>query len=665
MSLRTESYQFGHRPLLTQIRAIAVVLVLLFHAGIIDNGFLGVDVFFVLSGFLISNILWDALGSGNSTRSVLIDFMTKRAKRLLPLSIAVAAVTAIAAHLFFKTLIANWTTSARASILWSQNWFLTGEASDYFASEGANPFQHYWSLGVEEQFYVALPAVMALFFFVSGALSPRNRLAAFGGLSALGIALSVLINLTSSGSESYLYFATHARAYQLLVGCLAMVTVRIFNIGSNSHLVAAGAIGGLVIASTIAGQSLFTLGLAAAGLTFALIVGAEMVDLRVATLTWIGLRSYGIYLWHFPINEYLTQEYRDFGPWTVFAIVATTSAVLSAVSYRLLEEPVRRSGFAPLPSLGFTAVGVVAALALVGFIPNNQPEEVFLAEAGVSAAPLPTTTVPAQPSSGDDNAETPPPTVATTDPPRLRADDVEVIAGWIGLIETSVATCGHWNTNEACVDTEGDPRVLLLGDSFGNPAYQGLRALADENGWQLSAFVRPGCPWMHDTYADVGDINLCKDSKPLFDEIYAYVAPDIVVIHSRPYVNSQRVRRLSTNEIILRDDIIAIARETIADIQRRGAKVIFIEATPFAPDDYSVPNCLKTATWADECDFEFDMFDNAMTVAIKADAEIDPDLEFVSINQYLCEGRRCSAAIDGISVMADSSHASGGLFVWL
>ena len=171
----TES-SFTYRPGLTHLRALSVVLVLLFHAGVVKSGYIGVDVFFVLSGFLISNILWEKLSGEQSTGRVLGSFYARRCLRILPLSLLVLAVTAVASHFFFETLIDNWVSAGRAALVWSENWFLIHESNDYFAPQGTNPFQQYWSLGVEEQFYVVLPLLMLGLLFVLKRLSDRARL---------------------------------------------------------------------------------------------------------------------------------------------------------------------------------------------------------------------------------------------------------------------------------------------------------------------------------------------------------------------------------------------------------------------------------------------------------------------------------------------------------
>lgn len=657
---RTVRYEFGHRPLLTQIRAVAVVLVLLFHAGVIDHGFLGVDVFFVLSGFLISNILWDALRSERRTRTVLTEFFTKRVKRLLPLSLVVTAVTAIAAPLLFDTIIETWRESARASLLWFQNWFLIGESNDYFAAEGANPFQHYWSLGIEEQFYVALPIAMAAIVAVTRRVAEHLALLVFGFVAALGAGVSLWANLASESSESYLYFATHLRAYQLLFGCVAMVIVRTVHLESRSTVVAGATVVGLTIASSLGGASVLGLGITAAALSAVLIVGAEHVELHSPLLTRIGLWSYGIYLWHFPVNEYLIHQHPDRSPAVVFVTVAAVSVALSAISYRVLEEPIRRSGLGAVSAMTLTGVAIAGLFVAIGLAPSGADEEIFLA--GDPAA-----TVSPPPEEG--NQSTSQASVdlerAAVEETRLRASDVRHLSGWVPLVETSVGTCGHWNTTDACVDTEGDFSVMLIGDSFGNQAYHAIRALADENGWQLGAFVRPGCPWMLDVYLNGAQADLCRSSKPLFDEIYDHLEPDVVIIHGHPWARSQRITLVEGDEVVVGQEIIDEALESIAELTSRGARVVFLESTPFAPGKENVRNCLEVATWADECDFVFDRYEDPMSDAMNAAALTDADLQVVSLNHLICDEDECSSTLDGISVMADSTHVSGGLFVYL
>lgn len=210
--------------------------------------------------------------------------------------------------------------------------------------------------------------------------------------------------------------------------------------------------------------------------------------------------------------------------------------------------------------------------------------------------------------------------------------------------------------------------MLLLGDSFANSAYQALRPLAEEQGWGLATFVRPGCPWMDDVFNDVGnDISeRCADSKQLQRDVVAALQPDVIVIHSYPYREANpEPPRVSTGEVLTMEEAAAAAEATLGAFVDGGARVVFVEPTPFAEDGANVDDCLKVASWADDCDFDAIEVDSELNRAVRERAEEDPAVWFASINDQICDGSTCAAALGDLALMADSSHVSGGVWVRL
>ena len=242
------------------------------------------------------------------------------------------------------------------------------------------------------------------------------------------------------------------------------------------------------------------------------------------------------------------------------------------------------------------------------------------------------------------------------------------VEGWTSEEATSVARCGLRDVGPSCVDLEGTPKILLVGDSFANRIYQGLRPLAEEHRWGLAAFARPGCPWMQDVYNDTRNdfSDRCVRDKHLLDEVVSSVDPDIVVIHSYPYRGKNlHMTRLSTGDTMTQGEVASAANRTIDSFIDAGRKVVFVEPTPYAADGSNVDECLKVATWADECDFAPIDVDSPLNQAMRARAATDPDVSFVSINDLLCRTRKCSSAFGDLAVMADSTHVSGGVWVKL
>jgi peptidoglycan/LPS O-acetylase OafA/YrhL len=646
-----------YRAGLTQLRALSVVLVLLFHAGIIDSGYIGVDVFFVLSGFLISSILWDKMASDRPTRQVLVQFYGRRCRRILPLSLLVLAVTAVASHFFFETLVDDWVAAGRAAAVWSENWFLIAKSNDYFSPEGTNPFQQYWSLAIEEQFYVVLPLLMALLLLVLRPLSDRAKLLALAAMAGAGVIAALASYSVLDLSVSEFYYSSFGRSYQLLTGVAVMALCRRFALRDDRRwLVALGA-AGLVLAAVLELPVVWT-GVLATGCAALCVLSSRAVLFESRWLERVGVWSYGIYLWHFPINAYLTNERLGTSPVTVFVATFAASTALAALTYTFFENPIRHLSVPNLTTFTTTAVVIIVIWVALGPLGTPGSPKVYAAGSGQSGERTPLQVA-------DDGTVDLHPTAPSG---RLATGDVKRLEGWIPSDETSINRCAVTDVGPSCVDLEGTPKVLLLGDSFANRIYQGLRPLAEEHDWGLGAFARPGCPWMQDVYNAVGDdiSDRCARDKHLFEEVVSTVDPDIVVIHSYPYrAANHHMTRVSTGDTMTQEEVAAAADKTIDYLVDAGRTVVFVEPTPYAADDSNVDECLKVATWADQCDFEPIDVDSPLNQAMRARAAQDPKVYFASINDLFCTTQKCSPVLGDTAVMADSTHVSGGIWVKL
>src|SRR4029077_13781525 len=219
-------------PALDGVGAVAVELVLAGHGGIpgMGGGFLGVDIFFVLSGFLITSLLLDELG--RSGRIDLGDFWIRRARRLLPALVLMVLTVAVGRQFFSLEAVAGLRNEAVAAFFWVANWMFVVDKTDYF-TQGAppSPLQHAWSLGVEEQYYIVWPVLLIAVTLLLGARATRYfakatvgdvRFAVFvlAGLGALASA-AVAIVLVSNATRDRVYFGTDTRVQALLVGAAA------------------------------------------------------------------------------------------------------------------------------------------------------------------------------------------------------------------------------------------------------------------------------------------------------------------------------------------------------------------------------------------------------------------------------------------------------------
>ncbi len=352
------------------LRAIAVAAVIVFHFAptVLPGGFLGVDVFFVVSGFLISRlVVREIAGSGTLSRR---DFWARRARRLLPALATVTVVVLIAAVIALSdTEMHDLRAQALGTLFYCANWVIIHQNGNYFATLGRpSPFLHMWTLAVEEQFYIVLPLV---FFATRRALvrhPVRASVIALIGAVASTIWMAVLFSPT--GDPTRAYIGTDSHAMGLLVGVALGVLAgagrpwEVFagRVRANrtatrmAPVLAAAALIVILVTMRVADDHstwLFRGGFLVFAVLCALIVAVlvSMPDagiarvLRTPALVAIGVRSYSLYLWHWPVRVFVTPSSGLHGA-ALFAVRLAISIVLAEISYRLIEQPFRVGAFA-------------------------------------------------------------------------------------------------------------------------------------------------------------------------------------------------------------------------------------------------------------------------------------------------------------------------------
>ena len=333
-----------------------------FHEGAseLSGGFLGVDVFFVLSGFLITDLLvsqYDRLG-----RLDLKDFWSRRARRLLPALALMLIVVTAAATVIEPGQRASLRLALLAAVTYTSNWYQILHHVSYFASLGLftapPPLDHLWSLAIEEQFYLIWPLLLWLLIFrLNGRRARVTATLILATMSALAMALEY-----SPGDPSLVYYGTDTHASALLIGAALALTFPLATLASLPaaqvrRLDAAGVIG-LVLLAWAAGhfsgndRAVYPAGLilaaaGAAGLVAAAAgTGVIAAMTGLAPLRWVGIRSYGIYLWHWPVIA-LAGAIAGPGPTSawLWLLEAGVTIVLACTSWRFVETPILRDGF--------------------------------------------------------------------------------------------------------------------------------------------------------------------------------------------------------------------------------------------------------------------------------------------------------------------------------
>ena len=378
----TPEVRLSYSPGLDGLRAIAVMAVLLYHADLsfIPGGFLGVEVFFVISGYLITALLlaeWQQKGTIN-----LKDFWLRRARRLLPALYVLLVVTMTYAVVFLPGEVAGLRADVIAAVGYVTNWFLIFGQESYFESVGRpSVLQHLWSLAVEEQFYLIWPIVLAVGLGLGATRLRRQRVLTVAVVGAAASAVLMALVYSPGVDPSRIYFGTDTRATGLLFGAaLAFLwspgdkyrpaearhqRLRLPDRGRFRRrwgwtapllldVLSVAALGGLIWFFLHLGEFeplLYRGGFVLVGLTTVAAIMAVVHPhahvgsylLGSAPMRWLGVRSYGIYLWHWPVFMVTRPELDvPFGGLPLLALRIGITIVLADLSYRFVETPIRR-----------------------------------------------------------------------------------------------------------------------------------------------------------------------------------------------------------------------------------------------------------------------------------------------------------------------------------
>jgi peptidoglycan/LPS O-acetylase OafA/YrhL len=446
---------------------VAVVGVVLYHAGHLRGGFLGVDLFFVLSGFLITGVL---LRSHREHGSIdLKRFWTRRARRLLPALLVVVGVVVPVYSAWFATPVEQTLVrrDALSSLVYLTNWQQIWNGQSYWAATlGASPLRHAWSLAVEEQFYVVWPLVVVLLLRRYRPKALPNALTA----AAIGAGLlTIVLAVTRTESLNSLYLGTHSRSAALLAGA-ALAARRSMEgrrpTGPRPTLemlavVAAAIYAWMWMTAEVSSRLLYTGGLALSAVCAVTLVAAAanprpgpVVQVLLARpLQYLGTISYGVYLWSWPIMQMISVRHTPLRGYELLAVQLAATLAAATLSWHLLERPVLR-GELWSPQTVRSVVATVAVVAVVVVV----------------------TTLGAKP-----------------------------------LLPTTASTGGY-----AKATTPGAPRIMVVGDSVPNRIVEeGVAPLRNELGVSVVDRTVPGCVLLRERGAVKGlEGNIRNDVTP-------------------------------------------------------------------------------------------------------------------------------------------------------
>ena len=602
------------------------------HFAGVDGGFIGVDIFFVISGYLIGGLLLSELRQ--TSRIDFVGFMARRARRLLPNALLTLVATLVLG--LYTMPASQWDSLGRnvsAAALYVANFANARQAFGYFSPGiAANPVMHFWSLSIEEQFYFGIAGL-----FVVAAVA-RSRavtvvLALLWVVTVVSFIASVLANSSNSGAN---YFLTQFRVWELGLGVLAAAhesTMRSV-MGRAEKFVAPLMLATLLLLPFARLSDLPWPGVATLAPTLAtalfLVTARDRGPVKWISglwpVQWIGRRSYSLYLWHWPVFVLSSFMFEDAAPSKWLVLLATL--VVSEIAYRVVENPIRHGVIWKATPI---RVFAVASMVFVAFF--------FVPFATVYAARF----------------------VA---PERAKRGDM-LAANSKSSSAVDAAHCfsivGRWADRERCHfgDVNSRRRIVLIGDSHAMHWFDGLEPAAKSLGYRLDVEIMQACPPVRllRFYGYVkGPYRECLDFMNQALDRTISDPPEIVVVSMVPspagiyddsgaiVVNSARASALFRDALL----------RTLQELSTAGSQVILAIDTPAVTKRYDL--CVSRGH--DQCFFPF-VRDQYGGIVRSVAAQMGPNIVVVDFKDVICpNGNECIAFRNGLFTYRDKSHLS-------
>ncbi|AXH34721.1 acyltransferase [Humibacter sp. BT305] len=659
-------------PHIQGLRAIAVLLVVVYHfwPGRLTGGYIGVDVFFVISGFLITGQLVRQLE--RTDRIALPSFYAKRARRLLPAAVLVLIFSSLAT-LFIMPLSAL-TENVReilASTFYVENWALALNSVDYLAeSNEASLVQHYWSLSLEEQFYLFWPLLLLGASVVGMRFMNRRRWPAlFIVLGVVGVGSFVFSVLFTASDPAPAYFVTFTRLWEFAVGAALAMLPRLrptrawlSNLLGYAGIVVVLACGVLFTAATPFPGYMAALPVLG---TAAIIVSHHREHwydagrvLSFRPVAFVGDISYSLYLWHWPLI--VIAPYVPFWGLSTAHRVAlfVFCFVLAWLTKRFVEDPARRWRFLAEARPRRTMLWVVGAMAVSSLfigttLAVQQPK--YDAEAATLQQTV------ADPPECFGAASGPTNGLAPIDPrcdnPAL-ADEIVPSPGFGNADRPSNSDCLSTlndSTVRDCtfgaVDDPNAPQIALIGDSHAYALIDPFIRMAEQNGWRLTTYLKGGCAWStHPLPGDDAFTRSCDTwRESLTADLAAHAPFDAVftaALVDRSIEGSESAEAAAQKGF----------EEAWAPVLAAGTPIVTVVDNPAWEDD---PNkCLRTSSPADCVEPRSEglaSFDPVASAA-RALAGSGSDVTLLDFSDTYCTAEECQAVIGGANVYRDPDH---------
>ncbi|MDI6024667.1 acyltransferase family protein [Corticibacterium sp. UT-5YL-CI-8] len=623
------------------LRAIAVGMVFIFHLWPqwLSGGYVGVDVFFVISGFLITGKLTRA--AERDGKISLLEFYAGRVRRLLPAATLVLLATFAAMFAFLPS--ARWeetTAQILASALYVENWALAAKSVDYLSADAdPSPVQHYWSLSIEGQFYAVWPLLIIAAIWIAKRFNVSSRpliIAVVSTVFAVSLAASILLTEQDPG---YAYFVTHTRIWELALGGLLALTLHHGQGLPGSMRIGLSVLGLFAILWSAIFYTPSTIfpGLAALvptlGTAAVIVAGDTRIGgfrrWRAGWLIWLGDRSYSLYLWHWPLILFYNGWQEQIGLVDGIGLVAM-AVLLSHISYEYIEQryryPNRRSEWLPLAGgLGSIAVSVAAFGVLQYWMVSQGSAGVTFADARYPG--------PAVLLSGVSS----PPNIEPIPPLAVLKRDLP-----------SVYNKCHQNQKRAepvhCIlgNPQGRKTIAVVGDSHAANWIPALERIATENDWRLLTFTKSACAFSRVEVQLKGKpYTSCMEWRENVVESIKANPVDIIFIGQSPY-------RYIDKEVMARG-----LRSIWSELSQSGIRIIPIQDTPFMP--FQPEECLAKN-------------DSKLCVAPRREV-LPPDvfehasremngIRVVDMNDAICGPENCETIVGNMIVWRDRHHLS-------